>query len=245
MHSDLEAKRRLAALGEMAGGLAHQLRNSLGAIAGYANLIRKKIDDSDISIDNISVLVHETEEAGSLIERFLYFAKSFEIHPEQIRIDDLIDELLDAFRVRSDCRHMEFVFSADSNIVINCDALLVKQALTNVVENAVKAYRGESGTVKVYIKQRTIDAIITVEDSGCGIHADELEKIFTPFFSSCPSGTGLGLSLAKKIIDLHRGQMTVRSEPGKGTRFEIAIPLEYSQSDTFANGNKEKELARP
>ena len=102
--------------------------------------------------------------------------------------------------------------------------MLIKQALTNIIENAVIAYRGEHGRVEIEVSRTTDFAIVEVRDFGCGIESEDLERIFTPFFSSRPSGTGLGLPLAGKIVDLHNGRLTVESQPGEGTAFKLMLP---------------------
>jgi len=259
LRAELETKNRLAALGEMAGGLAHQLRNSMGAITGYCALLKKRLKRSGIEIGSVAALVQETTETEKLVERFLQFARPLAFTPQLVSVNELIAQVIDSFHARLDCQQAEFVVKQAGDIMVELDTLLIKQALTNIIENAVNAYENRKGLVELRVSlgapplwsgisqesspskptagqrpgpRRASDGPpilqlqIEVEDSGCGISEEDLDKIFTPFFSSRPSGTGLGLPLARKIIDLHQGSLTVISQWGKGTTFTILLPVQ-------------------
>jgi signal transduction histidine kinase len=224
LRTELESRKRLAALGEMAGGLAHQVRNSLGAIGGYATLLKKKLARSEEPLGPVKALLDETEEAGELITKFLSFSRPISCSPQETDLVELIEETLAAFRVQPDLKAVELRFDRpEYPVTIECDRLLFKQSLSNIVDNAVKATHGE-GRVTVRMEKEDNTVAISIGDSGRGITADELPKIFTPFFSSRPSGTGLGLPLAAKIVDLHHGSITVTSPPGEGALFRIELP---------------------
>jgi len=227
LRGEIETKNRLAALGEMASGLAHQLRNSIGAMAGYCHLVKKRLTRNNLELDSIHALEDETREAERLVDRFLKFARPFDITAEPTDMADLVEELVETFRVRPDNSHIEFKVTGNmaSRINAQVDRLLVKQALANLIENAVNAYQGEHGTVHVDLDTDATSVIVRIHDRGCGIAPENIEKIFTPFFSSRPSGTGLGLPLARKIIDLHRGRLSVTSIPDQGTTFIVTFPL--------------------
>ncbi len=224
LRSELEQKDRMVALGEMAGGLAHQLRNSMGAISGYGKLMERKLIGDSQSTENIEALLRETHEAENLIHRFLSFAQPLTFWPSPVKIDELIREVTASFQVREDCKTIDFSLSHKGCQTIEADAALLKQAISNLVDNSIQAYSEREGIVRISSSEVNNGILIVVEDHGCGIADDELKKVFTPFFSSRPSGTGLGLPLTRKIIDLHKGQITVKSELGKGTTFRILLP---------------------
>ena len=229
LRNELENRNRLAALGEMAAGLAHQVRNSLGTISGYATLLKKRLMREDMSAESAESLLDETREANELIDRFLSFARPFEYTPRQIDLGHLVEECLDAFRVRQDPGAAEFKADCPSGLLLEADPVLLRQALGNLVDNAIKAYEVGSGPVEVVVERQDNQAVVSVRDYGCGIPSEEVDKIFTPFFSSRPAGTGLGLPLTTKIVDLHSGSLRVESEPGSGTRFSIALPLKQAE----------------
>jgi signal transduction histidine kinase len=221
---ELEGRNRLAALGEMAGGLAHQIRNSLGAISGFGTLVKRRLKGEGRNVEPVESLLEESKEAGELITRFLSFARPFEYAPFRIDLGDLLDECLESQRMRLSAPTCELIFSPRETVWVEADSVLLKQAIGNVLDNAIKAIEPGPGTVTVSLTVESDRAEIVIQDSGCGIPADELDKIFTPFFSSRPSGTGLGLPLAAKIVDLHAGKIEVQSELGRGTRFTLSLP---------------------
>lgn len=228
LRRELETKERLVALGEMAGGLAHQLRNSIGAILGYCRLTKKRLEKNNLGIDPIKAVESETKEAESLVDRFLNFARPLDFLPQRTNINDFLRELMKSYDVRDDCHHIKFVLanSLDNNREVEIDSLLLKQALTNIIDNSINAYKNESGTIELLLANSNNDFVrLDIRDYGCGIAADKLDKIFTPFYSSNPSGIGLGLPLAKKIIDLHQGRLLVESIESRGTTFSIILPL--------------------
>lgn len=227
LRHQVEQKNRLEALGEMAGGLAHQLRNSLGAIVGFGALVRKRVgkNELDQSLEAAESLLREAHEAEQLVARFLGFARPLDFHPEPVSLSGLLDEILDSFRQRQDCAHIQFESSYSGNTETLADSVLLKQAIANLVENSVYAYEGNCGHVSVKVETDGDRLSILVLDRGCGIRPEQIDKIFTPFYSSRPSGTGLGLPLARRIIDLHGGTISVDSRAGKGTAFRLTLPI--------------------
>ena len=238
LREEVEARNRLVALGEMAGGLAHQLRNSIGAIAGYGHLVKKRMAKNNLEIESITALEEEAKEAELLVDRFLKFARPFDLMPEKTGVYDIIDDLMKTFRVRQEIAHIVFSVSDSipAGLTAEVDGLLIKQALANIIENAVNAYDDQPGKVEIILSAEIDSVIIRIEDCGCGIAAENLDKIFTPFYSSRPSGTGLGLPLAKKIIDLHHGRLSVTSKAGEGTAFTLTLPLVQSESQPSEAG---------
>jgi signal transduction histidine kinase len=225
LRGELEHRQRLAALGEMAGGLAHQIRNSLGSISGYATLLRKRLKQNELSTEPVETLLDETRVANELIARFLTFARPFDYAPRTIRLNVLVTECLNSFRVRPDLQRIDIREQMETEVALKADPVLLRQALANLVDNAVNAYEGSEGTIEVSIGIERDKASLSIRDFGCGIATDNLDKIFTPFYSSRPSGTGLGLPLVAKIVALHSGTIEVKSESGAGTCFEIRLPL--------------------
>ncbi|MGD8922244.1 MAG: ATP-binding protein, partial [Candidatus Zixiibacteriota bacterium] len=226
LREELETRHRLAAMGEMAGGLAHQLRNSLAAIMGYGKLAGRKLSEADRSVTTvIDSLVQETTEAETLIRQFLDFTRPLAYQPMPVQLDSFVTELVQSFAVRSAYSLVRFDAVVPSDIEVEIDPLLFKQALANILENAVNAYQSGQGKVIVRGSVESDRVQLTVQDFGCGIPARDREKIFMPFFSRRPSGTGLGLSLASKIVDLHHGSIHIDSKVGEGTTFTVSIPL--------------------
>lgn len=228
LRSQLETKNRLSALGEMAGGLAHQLRNSMGAISGYGALVKKRLTAAEAPIEQIDALLKESGQAEDMIRRFLNFSRPFDYAPIPTMIDSLVREIAESFQVRSDLPTVKMTIRCQSEGEVSADPLLFKQALGNLLENAARACSeadsSRSAGIVIETSRRPDGVMVTVTDGGPGIPSDKLEQVFTPFYSSRPGGTGLGLPLAARIIDLHGGRLTLSSRPGEGTQATIMLP---------------------
>jgi len=230
LRSDLLAQEKMAALGEMTAGLAHQLRNSMGAIYGFANLLRKSIGEPNQLSQIVEEIGQETRTLESLVEKFLNFSKPLQLQPERIDLRQLIQESYQTL-----CRNKmtdlpEFVFkTGETDPIIWGDKLLLKQCFQNILQNALEAM-SQGGRVQVSLDQsrwREKEGIlIQVTDSGLGMTDKELAKIFEPFYSTKESGIGLGLSLTKKIIQEHAGRIEAHSRKGEGSTFKIFLPVE-------------------
>jgi signal transduction histidine kinase len=219
-----ELNHRMELLSEMSGGLAHQLRNSIAAIVGFGRLIRKKAVGQQVIEKNIEYLLKESGEAESLVARFLDFARPLQLDESEFNAKEMLDVI--AAAASKKCRNIEIIIDAGSPGEINllADELLLKQALGNLVDNACQAYDDVSGQVKIKAEVIRSTFRLHVVDEAGGIPEEIQDKIFTPFFSSSPSGTGLGLPLTQKIIALHQGTLSFDTIPGKGTTFTISIP---------------------
>jgi len=141
-------------------------------------------------------------------------------------LHELMNEIIEAVKVRPDCHNIRFDLRCDSRLEIELDRLLFKQAVSNIIDNAVNAYQGRGGEIRIEAGTADGSILLEIADSGSGIPNENLDKIFTPFFSSNPSGTGLGLPLAGRIIDAHGGRLSVASTVGEGTVFSIILPSE-------------------
>ncbi|MDH4156625.1 MAG: ATP-binding protein [candidate division Zixibacteria bacterium] len=226
LRKELETKKRLAALGEMAAGLAHQLRNSIGAVVGYSKLVKRRLQKARLEISGMTALDEETRQAELLIERFLNFARPLRPALAPVVLKEVLAELINTFQVRAGNKRIQYRQAGATPGEVWADELLIKQALSNIIDNAVNAYDNGPGLVDIHVTEEEGWQSVTIRDYGCGIAQEDLGKIFTPFFSSRPAGSGLGLALAAKIIDLHQGHIAVTSQPGTGTEFVISLPVQ-------------------
>ena len=240
LRKELENRQRLSALGEMAGGLAHQLRNSMGAISGYATLVKKHLAKAGEQTGQADSLIEETRQADELIKRFLSFARPLEFEPTAVVVTSLVSEIVAALAVRPD--FAQITLTTEINCSARCramiDPLLFKQALSNLIDNASLAYDNRVGEIQVTVSQTANEVVIAVRDRGRGIPADKLDKVFTPFYSSRPDGTGLGLPLAARIAQMHSGRLTLQSSTGDGTTAILTIPatIDHTAPESAATG---------
>ncbi len=217
---------RLAALGQLSAGLAHELRNPLGTIRASAEMLRKNVPaDKEIAVELAGFIASEVDRTNSLVTRFLEFARPLELRPDIADVGEVIDRAI-AELERHTPRYEVTIYRNYSPDVrpFSFDAELMERAVSNLLANAAQATPpGGAITVKT---RATTDAVeISVIDRGAGIQPKDLENIFNPFFTTKKEGVGLGLAIVSKIVDLHGGTMAVESEPGKGSVFRMFLPL--------------------
>ncbi|MEZ5359093.1 MAG: ATP-binding protein [Candidatus Zixiibacteriota bacterium] len=225
LQSEVEINRRMAALGEMTAGLAHQLRNSLAAISGFAQLLSKKTSENPALSDLASSIREETTTSEKMVSRFLTFARPLSINTERFDLSELIASILEKSRLTPGLEHVSFSFNGgELPLPVNADGMLIKEALCNVIDNACQAVDFE-GTVDVAVSVYEGLVNILIADNGSGIDDSIKNDLFTPFVSSRPSGTGLGLALTHKIISLHKGSITFNNRTEGGAVCRISLPI--------------------
>jgi two-component system sensor histidine kinase HydH len=224
----LRRSERLAALGQLTAGLAHELRNPLGTIKASAEMLTKQTAVAlkpEVQAEMAEYIGSEVNRMNSLITSFLNFARPLQTHPADGDLDVVVDDVV---RQQADLAKERGVMVAVQKVLGGCrfafDADLVKVALGNLVQNAIQA-SGAGQSVEVRMAREAGDVKIWVTDHGCGIPAQHLESIFNPFFTTKPQGVGLGLPIVAKIIDEHQGRIDVVSEEGRGTEFLVVLPV--------------------
>ena len=241
-----EARRseRLAALGQLSAGLAHELRNPLAVIKGSAETLMGKLSSSDpITTELAGYISSEVNRMNALVTRFLDFARPHKLEQRQEQIPPLIERGLKAARNRwPDAKvEVERHFAADLPEV-TLDGDLIERVFTNLALNAYEAMGPGGGNLRVAAVpssdgKRGVE--ITFQDTGPGIPTELREQIFNPFFTTKEAGVGLGLSIVSKIVDDHRGWIRVTSEPGKGACFQVFLPAGGSSDyPEYADGKK-------
>ncbi|WP_165613034.1 two-component system sensor histidine kinase NtrB [Paramaledivibacter caminithermalis] len=215
---------KLSAVGELASGIAHEIRNPLGIIKTISQTINNDVKDKEIK-EGIEIIIHEVNRANMVIKGILDFAKPNINQKKYHSINNLIRNILIITNKYTQQHHVEinYNFDIDKSILIDVDKL--KQAFINIIFNAVQAMP-EGG--KLDINQSTQDDYIKIsfEDTGIGISQNIIEKIFEPFYTTKDFGTGLGLPITHRIIEEHKGYIEVDSELDKGTKITIFLPME-------------------
>ena len=210
---------RLAALGQLSAGLAHELRNPLGSIKGSADLLTRSTASKDpMSQELAGIISSEVDRTNSLVTRFLDFARPLEPRKETVDITTVIDRAVERARV-----DVTRDYSATLP-KLAIDPQLMEQVFINLLSNAAQASEN-GGRIRVRTQEAGKQADISVIDEGCGIPPDKMETIFNPFVTTKRTGVGLGLAIVSKIVDGHGGKMAVESEPGKGSTFRVLLPI--------------------
>jgi signal transduction histidine kinase len=237
---ELARRERLSALGEMAAGVAHEIRNPLGGIGLYASLLERDLDDRPVQADIVRRIRVGVRNLESVVGDILAFAGGQEPHRQQVRLWQMLDDAVTQVSPRSDETGARLVvergevFAAvpgyptlNVDVTLDCDPRQVERAVLNLLFNAIDA-AGERGHVRIRAERDGVDRgfiSIVVEDDGPGIAAESLERIFNPFFTTKENGTGLGLAIVHRIAEAHGGHVTAANRVGGGARFVLSLPL--------------------
>lgn len=225
LQEEMVVKGRLATLGEVSAGIAHEFRNSLGAITGFATLLRKKTTKDDPRREVVEGIVAEANLLESTVSQFLKFASPEPLHLSPVRLNDLVSECAQASAERARQAKVKLeVRLAPEVVEASLDAAMFKRALQNLILNGIEAMP-EGGRLTLQTERETDGVSLTVSDTGCGIPKGSLDRVFTPFFTTKEKGAGMGLAIVQKVVVSHGGRISLESEEGKGTTVMIALPL--------------------
>jgi two-component system sensor histidine kinase PilS (NtrC family) len=232
MEEAVSRSERLAAMGRMAAGLAHEIRNPLGSISGSIQIMRDaERKGSAATMEKLmAIVLRETDRLNATISRFLSYASPNTAKEPNVNLSALISDAVTLFSNDARYKGITPVLDLDDRIRCDCDVESVKQVFWNLLLNAAQSMP-DGGEIRIAVKPVTSEweissrCLITFADTGIGIPNDSLEKIFEPFYTSKEGGTGLGLPLVQKVIESHDGAITVQSEVGKGTVFSILLPI--------------------
>lgn len=221
---------QLVELGQLAGGLAHEIKNPLSTINVNLKLLSEDLsrhDDEDHRrwMRRLAGVQEEATRLGGILDDFLRFAGKVEMSLETVDMRRLVGEVTDFFSPQADAAGV-VMRTALPETPVRCrvDLDLIKQALLNLLINAVQAM-AKGGELLIRLSPQHARAEVEVTDTGPGIPPDELDNIFRAYYSTKKHGTGLGLSTTRRIVREHGGAIRVESEPGRGTRFVMSLPL--------------------
>lgn len=235
--SDLEKRamnsERLAFVGTLAGGLAHEIRNPLSTMNINLQLLKEDIlsmvgENSKRASHKIQALQREAQRLEEILNDFLRFARGQKLELENEDMNDILDEVVDFVTPKLKQKNILILKSYDAYLPLcRIDKNLIKQAILNVIINAEQAME-HGGELMVRTSGDKKYIQIDITDTGAGIPKDSIDKIFQIYFSTKKTGTGLGLPTTKRIIEEHKGTIAVQSEEGKGTNFSIKLPVQLT-----------------
>ena len=221
---DLTSQERLAALGQLAGTIAHELGNPLNALSGHLQLLARRPDLAEPARSQVAVLQGEVTRMTQIIRRFLDQTRGFTPAAETVELAPLVEEALDLTLGMEARQRIQIAREVDG-VAVRTDPGLVRHLLTNLVANAVDAMPN-GGRLEVQARSEGRDVVLRVSDTGTGMAPDVKRHIFEAFYTTKPDGkgTGLGLAICKEIARALRGRIDVESEPGKGSAFTVRFP---------------------
>jgi signal transduction histidine kinase len=229
---------RLAALGEMAAAIAHEVKNPLASIEVMAGVLKRQLAEQPDALETLDDIIKEAKMANAIVVEVLEFVRPIQLQVERVSLADVLKDSI----TLAEGKRRRGAVSIDTDVAPDVPDLLadshqLRQLFSNLLANAFEALGGE-GHVHLGASLVAVDedlspggeaaapqVAIEVRDSGPGIAADDLERIFSPFFTTKPQGTGLGLAIVRKVVDAHDGRIDAVSAPGRGATFRVTLPV--------------------
>jgi two-component system NtrC family sensor kinase len=221
-------KEKLASVGQLAAGVAHEINNPLGSVLLYADILRKETPECDEQKrSDLAMIINEATRCKTIVNDLLNFSRQNEVLAQETDLNQLLRELIEETSKQDLFDKVTFAQDLQPDLPsIQADPLQLRQVFLNLMNNAAEAMPG-GGTITLRTQRGPSSGLVTaeVQDTGVGISEQNMKKLFTPFFTTKPigKGTGLGLAIIYGIVKMHRGQIGVCSEPGKGTTFTVTL----------------------
>jgi signal transduction histidine kinase len=229
LQKQLIRNERMAAIGGLAGGVAHEIRNPLAGISGALTMLARQIPRDDDAQEVMAEIQRQIRRMEQLVEDLLSFARPSKLHLEWIHVHSILAQAVGSIRNLPGLPDADVVLDLDERVPeIHADPRELEHALENLILNAVQATTG-GGKVEVRTRLVADRVHIFISDNGAGIEPDVMPRIFEPFFTTKARGTGLGLPLVRRAVDNNDGEITVRSSPGSGTIFQLTFPAASGQ----------------
>ena len=223
----LERRNRLAALGEMAAGLAHEIRNPLGGIQLYASLLEKDLWDRPESRQVVSKIAAGVKRLEALVSQVLQFSREIHVNMREMELAETIAQTIELCEAQAQAKEIRIDVAGPAPMHVIGDPMLLGQTIMNLVLNAIEAMP-EPGTVSIKFGSPPGESDakqfhLIVRDTGPGIPSNVLDRIFNPFFTTKDTGTGLGLSIVHRVVEAHGGTIHASNAEGGGAKFEVRI----------------------
>ncbi len=220
-------KERLASLGSLAAGVAHEIRNPLSSIKGFATYFKERYRDVPEDQKTADIMIREVERLNRVISQLLEFARPMNVVQKQASVKDTIRHSIEMIKHQADAKEIEIIADSISNVplIANIDQDKITQVLLNVYLNAIEAMDSR-GVLEIWTEQDEVNSniIVNISDTGQGIPKQDLSRVFDPYFTTKQSGTGLGLAIVHKIMEAHAGQVKISSRESQGTTVSIILP---------------------
>jgi signal transduction histidine kinase len=246
VQSTVRYSQKLAALGRLSAGVAHEVKNPLNSMMIHLELLRQKVsarqpaaalagsagggraielppDAPSDTLQHVNVIATEIRRLDEVVQGFLKFARPEDLKLQPVILSALFDEIAPILKPEADRNRVVLAVDCDSALVVNGDPAMLRQAFLNLALNACQAMP-DGGTLRIQAKPAGRQVQVLVCDTGTGIKPEHLDKIFDLYFTTKPKGSGIGLSMVYRIVQMHDGEIEIESTPGKGTTFRILLP---------------------
>jgi len=239
LRREIDRSQRLASVGRLAAGVAHEIRNPLSSIKGFATYFKQRYQDVPQDQQTANIMIQEVDRLNRVVSQLLEFARPVTVSPKAASFKRILQDSLKLIERQAHDKHITVISRNSAPIdKVQIDPDRINQVLLNLYLNAIEAMQpGGSLQVEVSGNGAENGLKIEVSDTGHGIAAEDLARIFDPYFTTKSSGTGLGLAIAHNIVETMGGTMEVKSETGKGTTFTLTIPVSGKHKKAFGLGN--------
>jgi signal transduction histidine kinase len=228
VYDNLRQKEKLAIIGQMATAVGHEIRNPLSSLKGFTQLQKEKYPNTN---DYYPIMIQEIDRINSIVSDLMYLGKPREIQFENANIEDIIAYTTSITQQLAEAQGINIETIKEGPISsIDCESNQLKQVFINLIKNAIEAMP-EGGRIKIIVKVILGNKLsVAIEDEGCGISEENIPNLAEPFFTTKKEGTGLGLMVTNQIIHDHNGDLKFESNPGKGTKVIVTLPISQNSS---------------
>jgi signal transduction histidine kinase len=242
----LQNAEKLASIGQLAAGVAHEINNPLGTILLYSSMLKEdieKLKEENSNVEDLKMIIDETNRCKAIVSNLLNFARQGKLELKNVNITSLLNDIIKTIKLNPNFTDVKLYFQSaliEENYKFDSDQ--IRQVLVNLITNACESLE-ESDKKEVHVNLTTInnDLIIEIKDTGCGIPESNINKLFEPFFTTkkIGKGTGLGLAISYGIIKMHKGNILVKSKVGEGSVFTLTLPINKGMKKDFIKENIE------
>ncbi|RJR26423.1 MAG: GHKL domain-containing protein [Desulfobacteraceae bacterium] len=225
LEAQLNQSERLAALGQMCAGVSHEIRNPLGIIRSTAELLASMTTSTESQKKLSSMIIEESGRLNDIVTEFLDFARPQTPNLQEVNLDEILRKNLQFLLPQIEKEQVSVRHNLEGlSFRIKADPQMLYRAFLNILANALQAMEQTKKMLSIELSDANDHYLITIQDSGCGIKRENLDKIFNPFFSTKDKGSGLGLSIVRNIIESHNGTIEIESTEGMGTAVKMKLP---------------------
>ena len=214
---------KLAEIGQLAAGVAHEIRNPLAGIRGAIEVLRENEVDSEVQRPIMTEILERVDRLNTAVQDLLEYAKPMSPHKTRLQLSDVLDSTLLTLLRDPRLRTVEILKDYRQPVDVETDVAIIERVFINIILNAAQAMNS-AGTLQITLEGSGVEAVVSFRDTGPGIESGVLAKIFSPFFTTRSEGSGLGLALCKKYIEILGGRIEVTTQLGVGTTFVITLP---------------------
>ena len=223
MQEEVQQSQSLAAIGEMAASIAHEIKNPLAGISGAIQVLKDGLEDGDPRKQIMEEVVSQVGRLNNSVRELLMLSKPWNPEKQLCDLRGLADRITASAKERDSFAQIEFLLSGKKGVRAPVDPVFFEQVLWNLLHNALQAMP-EGGEIRYSFAEKEGFAIVTVADTGSGIPENLRSRLFRPFFTTKTRGTGLGLPICQKIMEAHGGSITISSKAGQGTVVRLSFP---------------------